>query len=287
MKRGRDIISVMAGALFVLCIMMPTGLLAAEKADGLYAEGKYREAARAYQQLDMDNPGDLRYRYDRGCAAYMAGDLDEAKAAFLSVVRRSTGDDMRFRALYNLGNTAYRQNDFSAARDAYLDALKVRPDDADARENLELSLKALKQQQSKDQQKQGEGGDQEKGQQGKDGGTGKEGTKDRKQKGGAQDQGKEGQGQQGEKPGKHPDKVQEAQGQPGEGKQDLKGELKGRNVQAGQQGSDRGQAVDSAATMERKKAEALLDNMGEDRSGMRDLQGGRGGRAVVGSGKEW
>ncbi|MDM7934422.1 MAG: tetratricopeptide repeat protein [Methanothrix sp.] len=285
-------LGLLAVVLYALWMMTPGVVRAAEGADDLYGKGRYKEAAKAYQKLDMDKPGDLRYRYDRGCAAYMAGSLDEAKAAFASVVRRSTSDDMRFRALYNLGNTAYKQNDFTAARDSYREALKVRPDDADARHNLELSLKALKQQQNRDQQKQGDGKQQDKGQQGKDKGgqTGSQQGQDQngnESKDGTRDQGKADQGQQGKKPGQQPGRDQGSQGRQGESKQDLKGELKARDMQAGRDGQAAGRPADSAAMMERKKAEALLDNIGEDRAGMRDLQGGRGGRAVVGSGKEW
>ncbi len=304
MRRRSILQGLMPVAIFVFSMMITPVIHAAQSADDLYAKGEYKEATQAYQRLDMDRPGDLRYRYDRGCAAYMAGSLDEAKAAFSSVVRRSTSDDMRFRALHNLGNTAYKLNDFAAARDSYREALKVRPGDAAARHNLELSLKALKQQQKKDQQNKGDDRNQDRRQGQDEGGRGsdqkgqdqqgngkkdigQEGSQDQQQ-GSPQDQGKDGrEGQQGKKPGQKAGKVQGPQDRQGQGKQDLKGELKGKGMQSGLDRQAVGRPADSAAAMERKKAEALLDNIGEDRPGMRDFQGSRGGRSIVGSGKEW
>ena len=108
-------------------ILLPLSLLAAASPDDLYAKGRYEEARQGYEKLDMDNPSDLRFRYNRGCAAFQEGKFDEAKAAFSSVLRRPQDNDMRFRSLYNLGNTAFRQNDFSSAREYYRDALKIGP----------------------------------------------------------------------------------------------------------------------------------------------------------------
>lgn len=71
---------------------------AAESPDELYRKGRFAEAEEAYAQGDMDNPKDLRYRYNRGVAAYQKGDYQTAAAAFASVLRRSQNDDLRFKA---------------------------------------------------------------------------------------------------------------------------------------------------------------------------------------------
>ncbi len=276
-------------------------LYAAEHPDKLYAEGKYKDAEEAYRKLDMDRPGDLKFRYNRGCAAFQAGSLDAAHAAFTSVVRRSTDDDMRFRGLYNLGNTAYKQGDFAQAGEYYKQALQLRPNDADAGHNLELSLKALKKQQESSENKKQEGGSQKdnsrqqgessrgNGPDSRDKGQGE--NPDGRQSG--QPQKPEGKGAEnkGGASGKEPDQDRGSssgrQKEPGEGNQDLNGELKGKNMGTATQAQNTDRAGDSAALMERRKAEALLDNISEDRARMNRLQGIQGGRSAVGSGKEW
>jgi Ca-activated chloride channel family protein len=54
----------------------------AENPDELYEQGRFAEAAEAYANRDMDNPKDIRYRYNRGCADYQASDFKGAMAAF-------------------------------------------------------------------------------------------------------------------------------------------------------------------------------------------------------------
>lgn len=290
--------------LFLTLVLLPSGLLGAANPDELYAQGKFKEASAAYQKLDLDTPGDLKYRYNRGCAAFQAGSLDEAKAAFTSVMRRSTDEEMRFRALYNLGNTSFKQEDFSSAKEYYKEALKVRPDDGDARHNLELALKALKKQQDRkngQNRKEGQGTDnpqkedgssQEKGKDDR----GKEGnSKQNSDKQGQQDQqgkpGKDGDGKQDGKSGQRSDRNQGSRdGQhdaQGEEKQDLSGELKGKNIgsESGTVGKEMPEG--DAALMEKKKAESLLNNINESRGRMNRFQGMRGGKSGVGSGKEW
>jgi Ca-activated chloride channel homolog len=290
--------------LSALALFFEGAVRAADSADDLYAKGRFKEAEAAYQKLDMDHPKDLRYRYDRGCAAYQGGNLEEARAAFTSVAMRATNEDMKYRALYNLGNTAYKKGDYGAARDSYAQALAVNPGDRDARHNLELSLKALKkeqearkEQQSKDGRKGGKDG-QGKDQQGKDaqqsgkdqGKSGQQDGKDKDQKGGAdkngpqrgQDKGQQGGGKpQGRQPGQSP----AGQGLE-QGKQDLSGELKGKNMGTGNGANGSTRDVSQAAAMERKRAEALLDNTKENRARARELKGVQGG-IPVGSGKEW
>jgi len=176
-------------AAFMAVLLLPDPSRAAQGPDELYAKGRYREAEAAYRKLDLENPTDLRYRYDRGCAAFQAGSLDEAAAAFTSVARRAQKGDLKFRALFNLGSTAYRKGDFAASRD--------------------------------------------------------------------------------------------------EGKQDLSGELKGRNIGSGSQGGGNPLEMSPAERVERARAEALLNNTRESRARARALHAAPGGPAPVGSGKEW
>ena len=115
----------------------------AKNADDLYREGKFAEAEKEYQKGDMDNPKDIRFRYNRGCAAYQNKDHQAAEAAFSSVIRRTTDKDIQFKAAYNLGNTAFTQDDFASAIEFYKQAIILNPENKDAKYNLELSLKKL------------------------------------------------------------------------------------------------------------------------------------------------
>ncbi|MCP4665675.1 MAG: hypothetical protein GY849_04835 [Deltaproteobacteria bacterium] len=62
----------------------------------MHGKGRFAEAEKAYAAADMDHPRDIRYRYNRGCAAYQNSDYKGALAAFSSVIRRTKEEDTRF-----------------------------------------------------------------------------------------------------------------------------------------------------------------------------------------------
>ena len=84
-----------------LCCLISVGIFFAAPARGaddpdkLYREGRFEEAEALYGSAEMDHPRDLRYRYNRGCAAYQKGDHAGAVAAFGSVLRRTSDPDIR------------------------------------------------------------------------------------------------------------------------------------------------------------------------------------------------
>ncbi len=239
---------------------------AAEDPDQLYRKGRYAEAEKAYADLDMDHPKDVRYRYDRGCAAYQKGDYQAAIAAFSSASVRAGDDPMRFKATYNLGNAVFQKGDFAAAADLYRNALRHDPASADARHNLELALHKLRQQ-KEDQKKQDQ---QQKDQKKKDE---QQGSPDQ-QKGGEE----KGDGKKEPKPGPESGKAG------AEKSPDLSGELKPLNELPESARQD--EAAKAAATSaEKRMAEALLNNVSEDRSHLRPPGAAR--RRAVRSGKDW
>lgn len=157
--RGIRVIGFIAYIFILVLGMGAAPAQATDSADNLYRQGRFSEAAEAYARKDMDHPGDIRYRYNRGCAAFQNGQYAEAAAAFTSTLRRAEDPQMRFKAVFNLGNTAFKQGDFTSAAGYYKQALTELPDNMDAKHNLELALRALeeaKQQQTPESPK-GEG----------------------------------------------------------------------------------------------------------------------------------
>ncbi|MGD8650175.1 MAG: tetratricopeptide repeat protein, partial [Desulfobacterales bacterium] len=131
------------GACSLLLLLLPHTGRADNPPDELYRQGRYEDAEKAYAKADMDHPKDIRFRYNRGCAAFQNGQYKEADAAFSSVMRRAKDGNVRFRAAYNLGNTAYKQEDYASAAEFFKAALTANPTSEDARYNLELALRAI------------------------------------------------------------------------------------------------------------------------------------------------
>lgn len=139
----RYFLSVMVIIIAFLCASIAK---AANDPDTLYRQGKFAEAQKAYTETDMNHPKDIRFRYNRGCAAYQNSDYKAAAAAFSSVLTRTEDKEIRFKALYNLGNTAFKQGNFESAASYYKQAIICNPGNEDAGYNLELSLLELEKQ---------------------------------------------------------------------------------------------------------------------------------------------
>lgn len=122
--------------------------MAVENPDELYRQGHFKEAEKVYAQMDMDYPKDLRFRYNRGCAAYQNSDYQIATAAFSSVLRRAEDKEVLFKAAYNLGNTFFKQGDFETAAAYYQKAITFNPESEEAKYNFELSLREQEKQEN-------------------------------------------------------------------------------------------------------------------------------------------
>ncbi|MBW1705840.1 MAG: tetratricopeptide repeat protein [Deltaproteobacteria bacterium] len=267
-------------------LIISSQAVAAENPDELYKQGHFAEAEKIYAQKDMDRPKDIRYRYNRGCAAYRNSDFQGAGAAFSSVLRRSEDEQVQFRAFYNLGNTSFKQGDFNSAVEQYRQALLCNPQSEDARYNLELSLRELeklKKKKGQDKQDQSKAGKKDKN---KDESSSKNGSDRKSSHEKDKDNGQAKSGKQDESGKKNDARRDEGQKAEKQEPKDLSGELKPRQAMQAEQGED--QPTDPAGAMlDRKKAEALLNNLKEDRSRFLRFQVPGDKKQGVRSGKDW
>ncbi len=149
---------------------------ATEEGRGEYARGSHPQALSAFERAATARPQDPAVRFNVADGFYKNGKYDEAAAVF-----RALGADAASKVAgasrYNLGNSLYQKQDYRGAIQAYRDALRLAPGDADTRRNLELALRALKEQeeqqkdekqQQKDQKGQQDQKQQQQNQQGQD-----------------------------------------------------------------------------------------------------------------------
>lgn len=271
--------------LFLLFIISTIQARAAEDPDKLYRQGKYAEAEEAYARSDMDNPKDIRFRYNRGCAAFQNSDFKTASASFSSVARRTEDNKIKSKAFYNLGNSAFKQGDIESAAEYYGKAVEYYPEDPDARYNLEITLREIekrkKQEQEEEDKKQQQGSrDQEKG---------KEQSKPGSQ--GEPSDGKQGEGndveQEKEKTSEQGDNQREGKSREmdKETPKDLSGELKAMGDMEEQKAEE--YQKHQGSNLDKKRAEAMLDNIQEDRSRFLRFHIPRDKKQGVMSGKDW
>jgi Ca-activated chloride channel homolog len=300
---------VMVLMLVLIAGCYPRPVLAAETPDELYRQGRYEEAKEAYTRDDMDHPKDTRFRYNRGCAAFQNGQYEEAAAAFSSVMKRTDDAEMRFKAAFNLGNTAFKQGDFASAAMYYKQSLAHQSSSEDARYNLELSLRSLEkekqkekqepsdtpssdnQNQDKDQQKQTESDEQDPGQQPSDqesrqNDQDKEDSQENESPEKPNDQ-THGDDEQKQSPDKQNQKTPDQSNPPEPADDDaLSGDLKPRQNMPDLKPADP-LSEDDRSDMDRKKAQALLDNVQEDPSEIMRFMLSDENRENSFSGRDW
>ena len=272
-----------------------TNALAAEEPDELYNRGRFAEAEKAYADADMNHPKDIRHRYNRGCAAYQNSDYQGAAAAFSSVLRRADDGETRFKAAYNLGNTAYKQGDFGSAIAYYKKAILSNPENGDAKYNLELALKRLQKAKEQKEQESEQGGQEDSKQGGKgkqpDAGEKEEASKEPPEEGSSDQEESAGQDQpdqQGETESGQESATQKDEGRKAEqdAPKDLSGNLQA--LQALSEEKDDSHVTDQAvSSTDTKKAEALLDNIKENRQRFLQFQVPEDKQRGVASGKAW
>lgn len=276
---------------FLICLgifmFAATSVLAAASGEELYKQGKYKEAYDAFTKADMDNPKKIYNRYNRGCAAVKIDDVKSGEAAFTSVLTRTDDPDIRFRAFYNRGVTAFKKGDMGSAIDDFKNALKLNPEDEDARFNLELALlqKKLSEQkgngQKKDEDSQPEKSQDPSKSEDKEDNTGQKHVKDNKKD--------TGNSQQNDK--KQNDRQEDNTGgqdmeQDTEQDKDLSGNLAATEKEDNNRLESMEESPVSESHMNKNKAEALLENVNDDFSIlMKEMKKQK--KQIGESGKKW
>ena len=119
----------------------------------LYAAGDHPKALSAFEKAAQARPHDLGGRFNVADALYKNGKFDEA-ATLYRALGQDAASPLAAPARFNLGNALFQKQDYKGAVQAYRDALRVAPGDLDTRRNLEMALRALKEQQQQQQKQQ-------------------------------------------------------------------------------------------------------------------------------------
>jgi len=117
-----------------------------------YARGKFRDAAASFTDADSIRQTP-QTAFNLGTAQVATGDRERGSTTLAKAMR---DPKLRADALYNRGSSALASNAFDAAIRDFADVLRMRPNDAQAKRNLEIALRRKSQQ--KQQQESGAGG---------------------------------------------------------------------------------------------------------------------------------
>jgi Ca-activated chloride channel homolog len=124
-----------------------------KKGNRLFAQGKYEDAEKAYLDAQVKSPGKPEVLYNLGNSLIKQNKFDQGVQSLHQSI--SKGDrEIKENSWYNTGNALFSMGSFKDSSEAYIQALRLNPNDRDAKHNLELALLKLKQQQQKNSEKQ-------------------------------------------------------------------------------------------------------------------------------------
>ncbi len=119
-----------------------------KKSEYAGSEGMYRRA-----QDDVKTSGDAVFNL--GDALYKQNRFGEAAEEFNRAVQAGETDSLKqAEGLYNLGNSLLKEQKFSESINAYINSLKLNPDNIQAKYNLAYAQDQLKKQEEQKQQEQ-------------------------------------------------------------------------------------------------------------------------------------
>jgi tetratricopeptide (TPR) repeat protein len=128
-----------------------------------FGDTAYEEAIDEYRLAQVAEP-DQAEPYYNAANAYNRLGQPEAASAQTQQSLKTAEQGLAARAWYNLGNAHFDAQQWPQAIEAYQEALRIQPDDEDAKHNLELALQQLQQQQqaqAENQQQEEEQSDEE------------------------------------------------------------------------------------------------------------------------------
>jgi Ca-activated chloride channel family protein len=111
--------------------------------------GKADDALVHYDKALKKLPAEAGSHFDRGAALYALSRFDEAGQEFLRATE-AKDPALKASAFYNLGNAFFKKEKFKEAVSAYTRSLGLKPDDKQAKWNLEIALRKQKDQEDKD-----------------------------------------------------------------------------------------------------------------------------------------
>jgi Ca-activated chloride channel family protein len=116
-----------------------------------YKKKDYPSAADQYNKVLQKNPGNTTAQFNLGNALYKSEKPDDAVVAYDKSISRLTKPVQKSNAWYNKGVVLHNEKKLPECIAAYKNALKLDPNNEDARQNLQKALQQQKQEEKKDQ----------------------------------------------------------------------------------------------------------------------------------------
>ena len=167
----------MKNTLFILSLLMCITSFAQNKKsflrDGneLYTDSSYNDAEMQYRKSLEKDQDYFNASFNLADAVYKQERYEESSALFDALIDNAPTENALAKVYHNLGNSLTQEQKLEEAIEAYKNALRLNPNDAETRHNLALSKKQKQEQEQQEEKKEEnkeEKKDQEKDKEGED-----------------------------------------------------------------------------------------------------------------------
>jgi tetratricopeptide (TPR) repeat protein len=114
------------------------------QANAEYAEKKFVEAEANYRVSQSKFNKRTVSPYNLGNSIYKQNQIEEAKYAYSKAIEKAKTKPQKHKVFHNLGNVFMKEKNYTAAVEAYKNALRNKPSDEETRYNYALAKKMLK-----------------------------------------------------------------------------------------------------------------------------------------------
>ena len=137
-----------------MCQNMPERRLV-RKGNRQYEKGDFDTSLDSYARALQQDPNCFEAKFNTANGQFRKELIDKSEQTLRKLAQDSTRTDIeRSEVAYNLGNTLFVQQRLEEALDCYRNAMRLNPDDKEAKFNYALTKELLKQQQNQQQQQQ-------------------------------------------------------------------------------------------------------------------------------------
>jgi Ca-activated chloride channel homolog len=124
------------------------------KGDADYAKNDFKKSEEHYRRA-LESEKSSKAAYNLGNAIYGQKRYDEAIQQYDDVSKKTSDNQLKFNSFYNKGNAHFWKKEYPKAIESYKNALRLNPNDEDAKKNLALAQRMQKkeeEQKKKDEQ---------------------------------------------------------------------------------------------------------------------------------------
>ncbi len=123
------------------------------KGNRLYKKSEFAGSEGMYRRAQDDGKSSGDAVFNLGNSLYKQKRFGEASGEFIRSAQAAEGDSLKqAEGFYNLGNSLLKEQKFGESIDAYINSLKLNPDNVQAKYNLAYAQDQLKKQEQEQQQ---------------------------------------------------------------------------------------------------------------------------------------